>query len=57
MMAEPEAHRDPLAMQQFFCRIWRNDHALCAVDAGGICCLADAANRSPELRDVETGFL
>ncbi len=31
-MAEPEAHRDPLAMRKrFLCAIRRHDHSFCAV--------------------------
>ncbi len=44
VMAEPEAHRDPQAMQQFFAR-YGVTTTTCAVDAGGVCRLAGCRQR------------
>ncbi|VDZ80311.1 enterobactin synthetase component F [Salmonella bongori] len=41
-MAEPEAHRDPLAMQQFFAQYGVTTTHFVPVDAGGVYCLANA---------------
>ncbi|MFP1558386.1 AMP-binding protein [Escherichia coli] len=57
VMAEPEAHRDPLAMQQFFAEYGvTTTHFVPSMLAAFVASLS-AANRSPELRNVETGFL
>ncbi len=45
VMAEPEAHRDPQAMQQFFARYGVTTTHFCAVDAGGVCRLAGCRQR------------
>ncbi|MCS6039227.1 AMP-binding protein [Klebsiella pneumoniae subsp. pneumoniae] len=45
VMAEPEAHRDPQAMQQFFARYGVTTHHFVAVDAGGVCRLAGCRQR------------
>ncbi|SQB21301.1 enterobactin synthase subunit F [Citrobacter koseri] len=36
VMAEPDAHRDPIAMQHFLCEVWCDHHPFCPVNAGGV---------------------
>ncbi len=49
MVFEPEAHRDPLAMQRFFAPIRRHD-PFCAVDAGGLIARSSRQRRLVKLR-------
>ncbi len=56
VMAEPEAHRDPLAMQQFFAEYGvTTTHFVPSMLAAFVASLTPET-ASPELRDLETGF-
>ncbi|XPE40962.1 hypothetical protein ACNKHK_03095 [Shigella flexneri] len=57
VIAEPENTPQPARYAAILCRIWRNDHALCAVDAGGICSSLTPQTAPPVARRWRTGFL